>query len=293
MMNRTSTLAAATIALAASAAHAELVVGLTTSGQLQRFDSATPGTIIGTSPAISGLNAGDAIVDIDFYPVNSLLYGIGASGTLYTINPVTGAAVVDAAPQSSLGGPLDADFNPSADRLRVFSANDANFRITPSTNTAGPTGANSGLVTADGTLSYGAGGPNPNLVANAYSNNFDGTATTTLYSIDTDLDALIIHSGGPQFSSLAQVGALGVNVGNLVGFDISPFGNNYLSDGNNFYTIALGTGALTPVGTIGGTSNPLTVSTIAVSVPAPATAGLFGLTLLAGARRRRESHSID
>lgn len=290
MNTRTARLAASTFFAAAAmvpTADAELVVGLTTTGQLVRFDSANPATLLGSSPAISGLNSGDSIVDIDFYPVNNALYGIGTSGVLYTINPVTGAATVDAVPQASLGGPLDADFNPAADRLRVFSANDANFRITPSVNTAGSTGASSGLVTADGTLTYGAGGPNPNLVANAYNNNFDGTAATTLYSIDTELNALIIHSGAPQFSTLAQVGPLGVNVGSNVGFDISPLGSNFLSDGNNFYTINLATGALTPAGIIGGSSSAFSVTTIAAAVPAPTSAAAFGLAMLAGLRRRR------
>jgi len=268
----------------ASSANAELIVGLNAAGQLVSFDSSAAGAVLNTSPAISGLSAGDSITDIDYYPVTGALYGIGGStGTLYRIDRLTGVATVDAVPQSSLGGPTDIDFNPAADRLRVFSANDANFRLTPSVNTAGPTGANSGLVTADGTLSFGAGGPNPNLVGNAYTNNFDGTAATTLYSIDADLDALVIHSGGPAFSTLASVGLLGVNVGQNVGFDISITGATFVSNGNDLFSVDLTTGALTPIGTIGG-SVPIT--TIAV-VPAPSAAALLGLAIPAFFRRRR------
>lgn len=267
----------------ASSAHAELINGLTTSGQIVTFDHTAPGTILSTSPVISGLNGGDSIVDIDYYPVTRSLFGMGSSGVLYRINALTGAATIDATPQASLGTPRDIDFNPVADRLRVFSGNNQNFRITPSVNTAGPTGGNAGLVTADGTLSYGVGGPVPNLVGAAYTNNFDGAPSTTLYSIDSNLNALVIHTGGPQFSTLTMVGSLGFDVGNLVGFDISRFGNNFVSDGNSLYTVNLMTGALTPAGTIGG---GLSVATIAV-VPAPGAATLAGLGVLSLAARRR------
>ncbi len=133
----------------ASSANAELIVGLTTTGQLVSFDHNAPGVVIATSPGISGLNSGDSIVDIDYYPVTQSLHGIGASGVLYRINRLTGAATTDVTPQASIGTPRAIDFNPAADRLRVLSGQQ-NFRLTPSVNTAGPTGANAGLVSADG-----------------------------------------------------------------------------------------------------------------------------------------------
>lgn len=265
-------------------AHAERVVGLTRTQQLVQFDSLAPGAILGTSPSISGLAAGDRIIDIDYFPVNNLLHGLGTSGNLYRIDPSTGAATLDVTPQASIGTPRDMDFNPAADRLRVFSANNANYRLTPSVGTAGPTGANAGLVSSDGTLAYAAGGPTPNLVGAAYNNNFDGTAATTLYSIDASADALVIHSGAPQFSMLAMVGPLGFDVGELVGFDISGATTiAYLSNGNALYTANLATGGLTSIGSIGG---PLDVESIAV-VPTPGALALCGVAGLAALRRRR------
>lgn len=264
-------------------ASADLTVGLTSSSQLVSFDSVAPGSILLTSPAISGLMQGDSIVDIDYYPVSGMLYGTAASGNLYRIDRMSGAAVLDAMPQSSMGVVQDTDFNPAADRMRIFASGDANFRITPSVGTAGPNGANTGLVTADGTLMFAGGSPNPNLVGAAYTNNFDGTTTTTLYSIDADLDALIVHSGGPQFSMLTVVGALGVDVGQNVGFDVAVSGTAFMSNGNSLYTVDLTTGALSSIGTIGG---PLGVTTIAV-VPAPAGAGVLAIAGVACLRRRR------
>lgn len=274
----------AAFASLSSVAHAERVVGLTRTQQLVQFDSLAPGAILGTSPAISGLAAGDRIVDIDYFPVNNLLHGLGTSGNLYRIDAGTGVATLDVTPQASIGTPRDMDFNPAADRLRVFSANNANYRLTPSVNTAGSTGANAGVVSSDGTLAYAAGGPTPNLVGAAYSNNFDGTATTTLYSIDASADALVIHSGGPQFSMLTMVGPLGFDVGENVGFDISGATTiAYVSNGNSLYTANLMTGALSSIGTIGG---PLDVESIAV-VPGPGALGLCGVAGLLSLRRKR------
>lgn len=280
----TSLTVALALAALAPLANAERVVGLTRTQQLVQFDSLAPSAILGTSPSISGLAANDRIIDIDYFPVNNLLHGLGTSGNLYRIDAATGAATLDVTPQASMGTPRDMDFNPAADRLRVFSANNANFRLTPSVNTAGSTGANAGLVSSDGTLAYAAGGPTPNLVGAAYTNNFDGTATTTLYSIDANADALVIHSGAPQFSTLAMVGPLGFDLGELVGFDISGATTiAYVSNGNALYTANLASGGLTSIGSIGG---PLDIESIAV-VPSPGVLGLCSLGGLLSLRRRR------
>lgn len=280
----TSLAAALALAALTPLLHAERVVALTRTQQLVQFDTLSPGAILGASPAISGLAPNDRIVDIDFYPVNNLLHGLGTSGNLYRIDPATGAATLDVSPQASIGTPRDMDFNPAADRLRVFSANNANYRLTPSVNTAGSTGANAGLVSSDGTLAYASGGASPNLVGAAYTNNFDGTPSTTLYSIDANADALVIHTGAPQFSSLTIVGPLGFDVGELVGFDISGATTiAYVSNGNALFTANLTNGALTSLGTIGGT---LDVESIAV-VPTPGALGLCGVAALLSLRRRR------
>ncbi len=281
---QTSLAAVLTLAALAPLAHAERVVALTRTQQLVQFDSSAPGMILGTSPSISGLAMGDRIVDIDFYPVNNLLHGIGASGNLYRINPSTGVASLDVAPQGSLGTPKAMDFNPVVDRLRVLSQNNQNFRLTPSVNSTGSTGANAGLVSVDGTFSYASGGRTPNLVAAAYTNNFDGAPSTSLYSIDADADALVIHSVGPQFSTLSMIGPLGVDVGDLVGFDISGATSiAYVSNGNALFSANLMTGALASLGTIGG---PLDVESIAV-VPSPGVLALCGAAGLLSLRRRR------
>jgi hypothetical protein len=246
--------------------------------QLLSFDTTSPATY--TSSSITGTQAGERIVDIDFYPVDGLLYGMGATtANLYRLNPATGLATLDVPPGAPVAGPTDVDFNPAADRLRVF-AGANNFRLTPGTfNNAG---LSAGAVTSDGPFVFAAGDVNataaPNLVANAYTSNFDGTAATTLYSIDTGLNALLLHSGGPQFSTLNTVAGLTVsgsplNVGSSVGFDISPAGTPFVSNGNDLYTLNLATGGLTSLGVIATPNFP--VQTIAVAIPEPATVALL------------------
>ncbi len=268
-------------AVGMATATAETVYGLTQSQQLVAFDHSSPSTVLGTSPAISGLGSGESIVDIDFYPVNGQMYGMATSGNLYRINPLTGVATLDVAPQSPINGPTDADFNPQADRLRVFGINGGNFRITPSTNTAGSTGGNAGLVSSDGTIVNAAGGPLTTLVANAYTNNVDGTASTTLLSIDGAGDSLVTHTGAPQFNNTSVVGPLGIDVGNNVGFDISPSGLSLLSNGNDLYSINVGTGSTSSLGSIG---TLLGVTTIAI-LPEPTSLALLALAALAIRRR--------
>ena len=67
------------------------ILGRTSTNNLVRFDSATPGTLT-TLGAITGLAAGQNLVGIDFRPRTGELYGLGFGGTtgqLYQINGTT------------------------------------------------------------------------------------------------------------------------------------------------------------------------------------------------------------
>lgn len=300
MLSVTAAAASLAILSLANSTHAETIYGLTVPGtgqQIIRVDSATPGTLIG-SVAISGTTGAETIADIDVFPVTLGLVGIGTTtGTLYDINPLTGAATVNVVPASSINTPQDIDFNPVADRLRVASSGNSNFRVTPTGFNNG--GLTAGQVTSDGNYVFAVGDVNaaatPNLVGNAYTNNFDGAATTSLYSIDTGLNALILHTTAPAFSTLSTVGALtsGGNplpVGSLVGFDISAnTGIAYLSDGNALYSLNLATADATSLGSLFGFA---AVQSLAVaSVPEPTS--MAALLVLGGAclARRRSRAS--
>ena len=80
-----------TFALAALCAKAVPIYITTSTNQLLSFDSSTPGTIA-TNVALTGLQAGETAVGIDFRPANGVLYAVGSGSRLYVINTTTGAA---------------------------------------------------------------------------------------------------------------------------------------------------------------------------------------------------------
>jgi hypothetical protein len=287
----------AALGLLPAIASAQTAFGLTSGGAIFSFNTSAPSTINNLT-LVTGIGL-DRLVDIDFYPVNGALYGFAASGNLYRINPFTGIATLDVSPQMSVGTVLRADFNPAADRARLISEGNQNYRITPSFQTPGP--ANPGLVTNDGNFAFaaGSGTGTPNLQGAAYTNNFDGTGTTSLYTVD--LNNLYLNTnatGAPagSFGQLNLVGSLGITLqAGFVGFDISQAGTAFLSNNDLLYTVNLQTGAATLAGTIGGALGADTISIAVVAVPEPGTNALLGATMIGAivlfVRRRRAARA--
>ena len=224
--------------------NAATLYGVNTANQLVRFDSATPGTV--SAPlTVTGLQAGENILGIDFRPANGQLYGLGSTSRLYLINLTTGAAAaVGTAGAFTLNGTdFGFDFNPTVDRLRIVSNTGQNLRVNPNDGT---------LSATDTPLNPGS----PSVSAAAYTNNFAGTTTTTLYVIDTTTNSLYTQNP-PNAGTLNLVGPLGVAATGVNGFDIAPFsGRAYASlvvgGASRLYTINLTTGAATLVAAIGG-----------------------------------------
>lgn len=235
------------------------VVALTASNRLVSFDRATPGTIR-TNVAVSGLESGENLVGIDVRPRDGLLYGVGSSGRLYTIDAATGAATMKArlsadaadttAPFTALAGTdFGVDFNPVADRLRIVSSTGQSLRINVDT----------GATTTDGNINGGAA--NTAITASAYTNSFAGTGSTTLYGIDT-VNATLYTQNPPNDGALAMPVPLGVAVSNANGFDIDARTNvgymlGTVGGARNLYSVNLGatTNAATLVGAIGVNEN--------------------------------------
>ena len=252
-----------------------VVYGLTGSGQLAVFglDNAAASLVTRT---VTGLGS-ERLIDLDVNTNGGALTGLSASGNLYTIDPASGAAtftVTALAP--GVGTPEVIDFNPAAQRLRVLSAGDMNYRLTPAT-----TAATSGVVTADGQLMYSAGetnaGKNPNLVAAAYTNSFknfkpDATATV-LYSVDADLDILVKHTStalpapAGNFSTLNTVGLLGIDATANTGFDIVGADEAYLSVSSAGATRLYGLNLTSGAATLKTSLSNLTLRSIAVELP--------------------------
>lgn len=236
-------------------ARAELVYGITQQQFLVSWDSGTPGTIQ-TGIAVQGLQPNEQVMGIDFRPSTSELYALGSFSRLYKIDPATGKATeVGSGPFSPLlnGSSFGFDFNPTVDRIRVVSNADQNLRLHPDTGL---------VVSVDGDLEYAVGdvnfGKNPNVNSAGYTNSFPGATSTTLYVVDTGLDVLATQIP-PNDGVLNTIGALGTDITDLGGFDISGVtGTAYMAaqqsslSKSTFWTIDLATGQATLVGEIGG-----------------------------------------
>lgn len=207
------------------------------------FNFNNPGTPIAKS--ITNLQVGETILGIDMRPATGQLYALGSTGRIYTLNTSSGAAaMVGVGPTAVLDGTdFGFDFNPVADRIRIVSNTGQNLRVNP----------NDGLLAAtDTTLNPGT----PNVTAAAYTNNYPGTTTTSLFVIDSTTNMLYLQNP-PNNGTLTAVGALGIDLTASNGFDIGGTSNNayaVLSQGaaNTIYTINTTTGMATVLSTFSG-----------------------------------------
>ncbi|MCF0073892.1 DUF4394 domain-containing protein [Dyadobacter sp. CY261] len=220
--------------------------------------------------AITGLEQGEMLKAIDFRPATGQLYAIGSQNNLYQVNVKTGdqegkATRIGLTPiATTLNGSIGFDFNPTVDRIRVVTTTAQNLRLHPETGA---------IVPGDAPLN---GYSNPMIGAVAYTNSRAGVTAapsgsgTTLYDIDAATDMLYIQNP-PNPGGLIPVGALGLDVQEVGGFDISPdvnpsdvhpivsvkFGDKWELD-----FVDLGTGKLQKLGEF-----PAGVNVIGIAIP--------------------------
>jgi len=261
---------------------------LVTSGnRLVGFNRASPGSAL-VSYAITGLAAGESVIELAFRPNDGLLYGLVRNGTaarVVTINPTTGATTAvstlaaDAADTTSPYAGLDGsrfgiDFNPVPDRLRVISDTGQNLRINVATG-----------ATFTDTALNGAG---TGASATAYTNAFNAACRTQQFVIDPATDRLLLQNP-PNDGVLAAVGALGVDAVTVGGLDIatssagvnSAFAVLNTAEGSALYSISTATGAATIVAAIplnSGETAAGFATRAQTATPAQAAGELFGVT---------------
>jgi hypothetical protein len=251
---------------------------------------------------ITNVAAGQTLVGIDYRPTvtvpaaGNVIYALGYNGALafpaanaqlYTLNPGTNVATpVGSAIRLELGGTTERigfDFNPTVDRIRVVSSNNANYRLNPDTG---------GIAATDPNVAYAGGAPaDPGVGAVAYTNSYVGPtpATTTLYDVDylnngllsiqnpttgvltTQSTIRFIITGGssPGNYPVGQPDALGLdiyynpNTGQNVGYltevtELRPssFPSGTFARATNTYRLNLSTGEATQLGnTVPSTPN--------------------------------------
>jgi Domain of unknown function (DUF4394) len=186
------------------------VIGVTADNRLICFSEKRPGKARDIG-AVMGLTGDNALVGIDFRPVNGELIGLGNAGGLYQIDPSTAAATKRSQLSVALsGGSFGVDFNPTVDRLRITSDDGQSLRVNVDT----------GAAVVDSILNYVAGTPATGISGSAYTNNdSDPNTATTLYDIDSMLDQVVIQAP-PNAGTLNPTGKLGVDTSSAVGADI-------------------------------------------------------------------------
>jgi hypothetical protein len=260
------------------------VTGGTGLQRLVRFNSATPSAVM-----VVG-STGANLTGIDFRPATGVLYGYNGS-MLYTIDLTTGAATQALDTHDIAGENAGFDFNPTVDRIRITDASGTNLRVNP----------NDGVALVDGNIAYTSGTAAATVTATAYTNSFAGATTTALFGIDSRLRTLVSFVS-PNAGTITTVGSLGIAFDPTInGFDIvttSGINTAFLvavgAAGtpamSSFYSVNLGTGAATFVGTVGATERLQGIA-VQSTVPEPGTLGLFagGLALGAALLRRRRT----
>jgi len=203
-----------------------------------------------TNAPITGLAAGDEIVGIDVRPSTGILYALAnnsGQGKLYQLDPVTASASAPVVLSQPLSGiTFGVNFNPTGPvALRIISDAGQNLRVTD---------VATGATTVDGAINGASG-----LHGASYTSSVQGAAATTLYTIDTVADRLRIQTP-PNTGTQVDVGALGVDVSRVAGFEIDGRDNLAFAAldlaGNTsttLHTVNLATGAVSAsLGAVGG-----------------------------------------
>ena len=286
-------IAAAATAALSTAAHAEIIYGLTTQNAITVIDSDMPSQSL-AGGTVRGLEAGENLEAIDYRPATGDIYAVGDFDNLYTIDPTTfRASLVGSFDPPLTGTSFAFDFNPAfmggrfariisdTDNNRVLDGEDGSY-LAPVEKTP---------------VFYAAGdeneGRDPNLVGIAYDNNVAGAMTTQQFGIDRNTGDLVTVANNA--GTLTTIGSVGfgdmASFTNEAGFDISgmtgtAFAALQPGPNSNLYTVNTSTGNTQFLGVFG--SGDVIRDLTVVPIPEPtaglALAGIAGLGL---ARRRR------
>ncbi len=194
---------------------------------LDKYSTSNPETVIG-SAMITGLQADEKVLGIDFRPQTGQLYALGSNSRVYIVEPNTGVATfafsftTSSGIQVLLSGTsFGFDFNPQVDRLRIVSNTGQNLRVVPDNAVTGITGTTFVDVSIN---------PQPASVNGvAYDNNFAGTTSTELYALELSTNQLF-EIDPPNAGSLVEPMPVKLRLEDDGGFDIAPRNTNVTTD---------------------------------------------------------------
>lgn len=249
----------------APAPSGKMVYALTSNNNIVSFRSGTPSYIL-SQATVSGVAAGQTLVGMDVRPADLKIYAVGYNpatmvARIYTLDPLTAVATpvsTDSITGIDLGGNVGVDFNPVADRLRVVTSTNKNYRLNQLTGL---------LAATDTVLFYKTGdanfGVDPDVATVAYSNSKVAPASTVLYAYDDSLN-LLLTQDPPNAGLLSTIGTSGIAVNGMdrtsdmdIYFDhtaqtnMAYFTANTTNGNDKFYTLNLTSGMATEVGMIG------------------------------------------
>ena len=266
-----ASLAACSTMAPETAERAEKAVAVTASNKLLKFNAGRPDRIL-TTLNITGLQAGETLLGIDYRVAKDQLYALGSSGRLYTLNEDTAVATAVGMPLAVRldGTQFGFDFNPTVDRIRVVSNTGQNLRLHPDTGAVVDSNPAMEGVQTDGKLAYATGDVNfgklPMTVGAAYSYNKADTKITTNFALDAAAGTLVTQGSregvtpavSPNTGQLFTIGSLGLAF-NSASFDIQAVSdvafaalNTESTSASRWVMIDLKTGAAKSLGTVGG-----------------------------------------
>lgn len=237
-------------------------------GRLMQLAAARPEAPL-RQCAVDGLRPGEQLLGIDFRVARGVLYALGRSGQLYTLDTqdCRAQAVGTGIGWPLLGAAVGIDFNPTVDRLRVVTEAGQNLRVHPDTGAVVDADPATPGVQTDTVLGYGPGDPQagraPRVVAAGYTYNTRDDKLTTNYAIDLAAGQLVMQGSregeqpvvSPNTGRLRSVGPLGVDGVTHADLDISDVRNTALAvlhtDLSRLYRIDLASGRATLLGRIG------------------------------------------
>ncbi|WP_192349463.1 DUF4394 domain-containing protein [Algoriphagus sp. Y33] len=208
--------------------------------KLYRFDPTDPSPI---AVDMTGLEAGEMVVGLDFRPVNGQLLAVSNMSRLYSVNPSSGAVTAIGEPLTPgvMGSYVGFDFNPTVDRIRLITEQGQNLRLHPDMGT---------VVAVDGSLNPGS----PMASGAAYSENYAGTTSTALFVVDAQND-MLYQVSPPNDGVLVEIGSLGIDLTDDNGFDIGgmsdmAYGVFTVGGTSGVYSVNLMTGAASKISDI-------------------------------------------
>jgi hypothetical protein len=248
------------------------------------FDSNLPNVAL-TRFKVNGLARKEKLLAIDVRPADGKIYTFTNQNRMYTIDPNT-ALATSVGGQTAVGlnakaKAVDIDFDPVLDHARLVDNTNENLRLDPVTGQIIDADLVAADVQFDTPLVYASTdanvGATPNVSAIAFSNSQVGATDTTLFALDTGVDALVTlgTAGGstsPSSGQLFTVGSLGVDLRSVGGFDSVPGatpGQNFAfavaqakGDKTSLHAIDLTTGAAAAVGLLPKGVKPISIAVL-------------------------------